>query len=173
MVNSWPDVKPDYLDKKAEAAMGLIIDLVTSIRNIRVEMGVPHSQKVDVLLSTSGSKRLTALKAHAHLIKDLVKVGEITVGSRIKKPSAAATAIVKDVEVFIPLEGVIDLAVEKERLSKRLADVKREIEKRGTKLKNEAFLKKAPPEVVAREEMWHAACKDKKEKLESNIQSLG
>jgi valyl-tRNA synthetase len=84
---------------------------------------------------------------------------------KIKKPNWAASAVVKDAEIFIPLEGVIDTDKEKNRLEKEITKARELLEKTNRKLSNEDFLKRAPKEIIEKE-------KAKKEDYEKMIYKL-
>ena len=82
-----------------------------------------------------------------------------------KKPAQAATAIVDNMEIFIPLDGIIDLDVEKSRLQKRINELNMHLVTINNKLENKDFLKRAPEDVISRE-------KDKKENMVLELEKI-
>jgi len=89
------------------------------------------------------------------------------------KPKITASAVVRQHEIFVPLEGLIDVAVERQRLKKEYDRVLREFDSSHRKLNNEDFLSKAKPEVVEREREKSEALATTKEKLQRNLELLG
>ena len=90
----------------------------------------------------------------------------------MEKPPHSATAVVEELELFIPLEGLIDIEVERGRLAKRIDELQGRLEAIGKKLTNENFLRRAPAEVVANERDKQAACGDRLKKLQANHAAL-
>ena len=99
-------------------------------------------------------------------------MGELTAGESLARPSHAATAVVSSLEIFIPLEGLIDLEIERERLSKRIQEMEGRLSAVEKKLQNESFLQRAPAEVVEHERAKQADYQKKLDKLQENFQAL-
>jgi valyl-tRNA synthetase len=91
----------------------------------------------------------------------------------MEKPKASASAVVKDVEIYVPLEGLIDLAVEKERLEKEIKRLEGALTGVKKKLSNERFVQNAPAEVVEREKQKAADWENSLEKLKAILGDLG
>jgi valyl-tRNA synthetase len=144
-------------DEEAEGRFDLLRDVVTSVRNIRSEMGLPPQREVRVLVRTDDAGAAEVLGAARDVIAPLGRIAELAVGTHVEKPHAAASAVVRGGTVYVPLEGLIDLDVERRRLGKERDRLSRLIEGSEKKLANESFVSRAKPEVVARE----------REKLES------
>ena len=90
----------------------------------------------------------------------------------MKKPQHSATAVVGNLEVFVPLEGIIDFEKERTNLAKRIADTEQFLRGIDTKLKNKNFLKKAPKDVVDKESQRHKELEDALIRLKANLESL-
>ena len=105
-------------------------------------------------------------------IKSLAQVDKIELGQHIKRPRFSASAVVKDLEIFIPLEGLIDIDLEKSRLEKEIVRLEALIEGIEKKLMNKDFLSKAPKEVIEKERQKSQDFKDNLEKLRNNLDSL-
>lgn len=145
-VSEFPVYNESLVNESAEAKMEAVKAIVTAIRNIRGEMNIPPSKKVNVYIRTND---LTEdQKAY---IKSLSRVEEITASSELDKPKASASAVVKGIDVFVPLEGLIDLDVEKARLDKEIARLEGLLKSVTAKLNNGNFVNRAPKEVVERE----------------------
>ncbi len=150
MVSSWPD---ELVLKQIDSAgvslqMSLLQDTITAVRNIRGELRIPVGKDINVLIKTASKSSTAILKANSSLIQKLVKAGSIEVGEAIKRPKVSAVAVVHKSEVYVPLEGVVDIDAEKERLDKEIAKIGKEIQIFDKRLSNINFLKKAPPKEV-------------------------
>jgi valyl-tRNA synthetase len=156
-------------DAEAEAAMGLTMGVISGIRNIRGEMNIPPSQALTVMLQSPEAGVRGTLEAHRDLIVNLARVDAFSVEPDGEKPKGAATAIVNGASIFVSLEGIIDFALEAERLRKELGKLESELTPLAKKLSNEDFLQKAPPEVVEKVRLKHGELLEKQEKLMATL----
>ena len=163
------DTEQAGLDPEAEALMTLIIDVITGIRNIRGEMNIAPSQSLTAVVQTDGGREQETIQAHAAIVKNLARLDALTVEPAGVKPAKAATAVINKASIFIPLEGVIDVAGEIGRLEKEIGRVTTELIKGSMKLQNSDFISKAPEQVVAKVKEKHQALLEKEEKLKSNL----
>lgn len=173
MVSDWPRKDPDGIDEEAEKALAVIMDIIRGIRNIRGEMNIVPSQKVEARISVQDDPLMAIIQLGAGHIKKLANVSEVEIYVNLKdKPEKAATAVAAGAEIYVPLEGVIDFDVELSRLSKELSDIDKDLERTSGKLSNEAFLKKAPGDVVEKEKAKQLELEEKKNVLESRLRLL-
>ncbi len=112
MVAPYPEADDALLNPAAEAEMGLLMDTITAIRNLRGEMNVPPAAQVDVFLHSTDPQALEALALHGQSLTLLAKVKELTFNAPSGPPAAAAKAVVDAVEIFLPLAGLIDFSEE-------------------------------------------------------------
>ena len=150
IVSPWPDYHPELVDSKAEKTMGFLQDIIIAVRTIRGQMNVPPGKKADMVVRMHGDSKLV-LEKYGDVIKSLCGIREISVGEFLDKPPHSAVAVIRDMEIFLPLEGLIDIALEQERLEKREADLKIYISNIQKKLSKRDFLSRAPKKVVERE----------------------
>ena len=169
MVSSYPQWNPGRCDEEAEEHMSLIVDVVTSVRNIRWEMNVPPAQMIELILSSGNARSREILSRHSVYIEHLARAERITVSGQVEKPASAATAVARDVEVFVPLGGIIDFAEEVRRLTREIGKLEKERATVGGKLSSENFLLKAPKEVIEKE---HGKARELDEKREKLLTSL-
>ena len=94
------------------------------------------------------------------------------IGQKIKRPRSSALAVVTDMEIFIPLEGIIDVKKEAGRLKDKLKDLEKILKSTDKKLKNKQFLNRAPQEIIAREKEKKIQFKESIKKLKSNLKGL-
>jgi len=163
----YPKFDESKIDETAENEIRYLQDIVTALRNIRGEMNIPPSKKIKAFVKT---EQLT--NAQIGYIKSLAKVEELQYNSKMEKPKASASAVVKDVEIYVPLEGLIDLAVEKERLEKEIKRLEGALTGVKKKLSNERFVQNAPAEVVEREKQKAADWENSLEKLKAILGDL-
>ncbi len=164
-VSSFPVYNADLVDESAEKDIIFVQNVVTGIRNIRGEMNIPPSKEIDVFLK---SESITDVQKD--YIKSLTRVGSITVDMNLEKPKASASVVVKGCDIFVPLEGLIDLDVERGRLQKEIQRLEGLLTGVGKKLSNEKFVNNAPAEVVEKERAkqhdWEASLGKIKDLLE-------
>ncbi len=151
IVSPWPDYHPELVDSKAEKTMGFLQDIIIAVRTIRSQMNVPPSKKADMVVRMHGDSKFV-LEKYGDVIKSLCGVREISVGEFLDKPPHSAVVVIRDMEIFLPLGGLIDVVLEQERLEKREADLKVYISNIQKKLSKRDFLSRAPKEVIEREE---------------------
>ena len=151
IVSPWPDYHPELVDSKAEKTMGFLQDIIIAVRTIRGQMNVPPGKKADMVVRMHGDSKFV-LEKYGDVIKSLCGIREISVGEFLDKPPHSAVAVIRDMEIFLPLEGLIDVVLEQERLEKREADLKVYISNIQKKLSKRDFLSRAPKEVIKREE---------------------
>ncbi|MEJ2068125.1 MAG: class I tRNA ligase family protein, partial [Deltaproteobacteria bacterium] len=170
MVADYPEVRPELVDDEAAREMERIMGVITGIRNIRGEMGIPPLTMVDIILIAEDEGTAEALKEHLGFVKDLARVKEARITVQGERPRAAATALADGVEVFVPLKGVIeDPKKEQQRLNKELTKLLSDLERTQRKLANDSFLEKAPPEKVQKERDKLQEFTILKEKLEQRL----
>ncbi|OGP53343.1 MAG: valine--tRNA ligase [Deltaproteobacteria bacterium RBG_13_52_11] len=170
MKAEYPEARPELVDDEAAREMERIMGVITGVRNIRGEMGIPPLTQADVILIAEDDKTAAALREHVGFVKDLARVKEAKIVVQGERPRAAATALADGVEVFVPLEGVIeDPQKEQKRLTKELTKLLDELELTQKKLANEAFLQKAPSDKVQKERDKLQEFSILKEKLEQRL----
>jgi valyl-tRNA synthetase len=152
MVAEYPRVRPELTDEGAIKVMERIMEVISGVRNIRGEMGITPPTQITVILIAEDEKTAADIKEHVEFIKDLARVKEARIVVQGDRPRAAAAALADGVEVFVPLEGVIeDPQKEQQRLTKELTKLLVDLELTQGKLANEAFLSKAPADKVQKE----------------------
>ncbi|MCJ7629925.1 MAG: valine--tRNA ligase [Longimicrobiales bacterium] len=173
----WPTPDPDRDDPEAETQMDAIQELITQIRRLRKEYGVPEGAQVKAVVSGAPALLEAALAAEDSSIRRLARVSTLTVetgaGTGAEAGEAAnkgAHAVLKNgTELFMPLEGVIDLEKERERLSVEIQRLSGQLKGVMGKLENRNFLDRAPEEVVAKEREKEASLREQMEKLQDKL----
>ena len=172
MLAAWPKVNHKLINPQAEKSMAVLIMIITAVRNLRGEINIAPTEKVDVLIRTTapGSRRI--ILENSRILKSLAGIKDLFIKNKIEKPKLCATAVVDKFEIFMPLEGLIDIQKEKERLKKEITRVKTGILQVETRLLNEDFLQKAPRAVVEKTKNSELQLKEKLDKLENSLKAL-
>jgi len=147
----WPQADPDWMDDELESAMRHVFDVIVAIRNVRAEMKIPAGRMVTCLIRADRPRLLRHLRTYEENIRILGKIESLTIDQEVAKPVPSASAVIRDAEIFIPLEGVIDVDAERRRLQKELEHCTVQLERINRKLDNADFLQNAPADVVAKE----------------------
>jgi valyl-tRNA synthetase len=146
IVADWPQL--DGLQNvDATAEMDWLINLITDIRRLRAEMNIPAGAQLPLVAVGADAVTTERLARHEALIKRMARLSEVTTADAV--PPASAQTVLGTTTLSLPLEGVIDFAAEKDRLSKEVAKLDGEISRLEKKLGNEKFVANAPVEVVA------------------------
>jgi valyl-tRNA synthetase len=172
MISPWPIHDKARIDREVEKEIERLKQVITALRNIRGEMGVKPKCKVSCIITSISEKSLAWLKGYERYIKELGKVDTLTVVAKAEKPPFSASWVVEDMELYVPLKDIIDINVEKERLTKEITKLEKESHGLEMKLTNPKFLKKAPKEVVELTEKKKGDFGSKIERLQKNLKTL-
>lgn len=151
MLQPWPEFDPERLDAEAEGDIEWVKALMLGVRQIRGEMNISMAKRIDLVLRNANELDQRRLSANEPLLKKLAKLESIRLLAAGEEAPLAATALVGDMEVLVPMAGLIDKDAELARLDKEIARFYAEVQRIGGKLGNEGFVAKAPPEVIERE----------------------
>jgi valyl-tRNA synthetase len=173
MLAPWPAVEPEYRDLEAEETFALLQDIIRAVRNIRSKLGVAERKPLEVVTSVPDERAAERLRRHERILKQLGYLERIQIGVGLEKPAGSATDVVGQIQVFVPLKGVLDIEEERDRLQKKIEQKENYVAGLLRKLSEPNFLQRAPAEVVAREK---ARCKELEEevaKLRASLEELG
>lgn len=167
MQAAFPDPEAGRIDPEAEQHMELLMGIIAAVRNIRGEMNVAPSLRVDVVCICENDAEIALLGEHERTLADLGRMSKITLArhGEMEKPRFAAGTVVGKTEVFVVLKDVLDFEGELNRLQKELSKLEKEFGVTHRKLSNEDFLRKAPPDVIEKEREKGARLGEKIEKL--------
>ena len=141
----WPSLA-GLLDPTAEIEIGWLVDLVTEIRSIRTEIGVPGSAKVPLVMVQASEEVRERCARLGETLQRLARLGEI--GFAETAPKGSVQVIARGAVAALALEGIVDIAAEKQRLTREIGKIEGEIGKIEAKLGNPDFLARAKEEVV-------------------------
>ena len=173
MIAAWPEADKRRMDKKIESDMEIAKDIIVNIRNIRSDMNIPHSKKISVKLVPLKHGAGSILSDSMEYIKNLAQLDHVAIeDAGFKKPRSSLSAITENFNIFIPLEGVIDVEAEKARLAKKQGILKQQLVFAERKLRDKNFMEHAPENVVMAEQEKAAKIKEQINRLEETIKEL-
>lgn len=166
----WPESNENNIYPESEKVFLKIMELVKGVRNVKAEMDIPQTQKVDLKYKIV-AKNNDFIEKNISLIEHLAFLKDIT--QTEVKPAKSATAYVDEsVEVYIPLGDYIDIDTEKQRLTKKLEKLAKDIELYNKKLSNKNFVEKADPDVVEKTKEDLIESEKKYQKLQTLLKEI-
>ena len=165
MITPWPRVEESYRDAAEEETVGLLQDIIRAVRNIRSKLGIEERKPLDVVVSVAEQAEADILRSHTGVLEHMGRIKSIECGVGVPKPPKSATDVLRQIQVFVPLAGVLDVEEERARLQKRIQTVQKGLDAIHTKLANPNFIERAPKQVVQRE-------RDRQTDLEAQMQKL-
>ena len=173
MLSPYPAPSEHDIDQTALQEMGVVMDVIRAIRNVRAEFRIEPQRRLDAHVSATGAQ--PALEEEANAIRQLAKVGSLLFvdGLGAVPPSETVTLVVRQATVMLPLGGVVDLAVERKRLQGELAESEGVAGRLSARLGDDQFVSKAPAAVVERERQRLASLQERQVQLRALLQELG
>ncbi|ABA89554.2 valyl-tRNA synthetase [Syntrophotalea carbinolica DSM 2380] len=159
-------------DRQGASHMERIMDVIKGVRNIRGEMNVPPGKRIAAVLDCKTSKAAEVMAAGEGYIKSLARIDDLAFGVAVERPAQAATQVAGDIEILLPLAGLIDLDEEQKRLNKEIAKVEKDVLMFSKKLSNESFLAKAPAAVLEKDRQKLADAEEKLSILKQGLEKL-
>lgn len=151
MLQPYPQCEPSQIDEQAEQQINWLKEIIIAVRNIRAECNIAPSKELELLLRNLPSAEKTVLENNRTLLQAMAKLERIEVLEAGSEAPFSVTKLVGGTELLIPMAGFIDKATELARLTKELEKLNGEIARIENKLSNEAFVVKAPEQVIAKE----------------------
>jgi len=151
MLEPFPEVNPAWEDAEAETAMNLLMGVISGLRTIRTEAEVHPSAKIEAQLICPDAAKRQLLTDFAPGIQAMVRASALTIVTEATVPDDAGHALVQDVELVVPLKGLIDVVGELDKLARERGKLEKELERIVAKLGNDKFMSNAPEAVVAKE----------------------
>ncbi len=172
ITSKWPTAGVGG-DPEAEQTMALLLKIVDEVRSIRGEYSLPPTHAMELRISCETATMQSMVYTHQDVISSLEKISSLSVELKSSKPAFSASGMFPGGRIFMPLEGILDPAAEKTRLTKELGKAEGFAASQEKKLANESFVKSAPVEVVEVEREKLRSQKDKIEKLKAALTDLG
>ena len=151
MLQAWPVANESRIDAAAEGDIEWVKQLMLGLRQIRGEMKISMAKRIDIILANASDEDRRRLADNAPLLNKLAKLESVRVLEAGEEAPMSATALVGEMQVLVPMAGLIDKDAELARLDKEIARLSGEVQRVGGKLANEGFVAKAPAEVLDKE----------------------
>ena len=165
MLQPFPEQDTSLIDVEVEAEVAWIKSVVTATRNIRGEMDISFAKQIPVLFQNGNAVDKSRLEHNESLLQFLIKPESLTWLEADAQAPVSATSLVGDMQVLVPMSGLIDKDAEIQRLDKEIDRKEKDKQRAEGKINNPGFVAKAPAEVVQKE-------KDKVIELGSAITQL-
>ncbi|SIQ20059.1 valine--tRNA ligase [Aquipseudomonas alcaligenes] len=151
MLQAWPVANESRIDSAAEGDIEWVKQLMLGVRQIRGEMKISMAKRIDIIVQNAGAEDLRRLADFEPLLNKLAKLESVRVLAAGEEAPMSATALVGEMQVLVPMAGLIDKDAELARLDKEIQRLQGEVQRVGGKLANEGFVAKAPAEVLDKE----------------------
>lgn len=171
-VSQWPAKREDLHFPEAAQDMNLVTEIIRTVRNIRSEMNVAPSKPIELQINAKSEEVLQALQANQSYIEKFCNPSSLTLGTNLAAPDKSMSSVLTGVELYLPLEGLINLEEEIQRLEKEVEKYNKEVERVQKKLSNEGFMKKAPEKVIEEERAKEKDYSEKRDKVMQRIKEL-
>lgn len=165
IVASWPQFDKSAVSEADQDSFNAIQRMISAIRNIRAEFNLNPNDAIDLLINAKNDEVAKVLQQNEWIFRKLQAIGDFDIAVDRAKPETSASAVIEGTELFVPLEGLIDLDKERERIRKEIDRLEGFLKSIKGKLNNDGFVNNAPEEVVQREH-------DKKEDTETDLKKL-
>lgn len=171
-IQPWPQVNETYHHPEAVREMKLVMDVIRSVRNIRAEVDAPMSRKIDMIVEATNEEAKEQLERNRHYLERFCNTSTLAIDRDVDVPEEAMTAVVTGAEIYLPLEGLIDVEKEIERLEKELEKWEYEVERVQKKLANKGFVEKAPKHLVEEERRKEKEYVENRARVKERLEQL-
>jgi valyl-tRNA synthetase len=148
MLQPYPEFDAGKINTAAEADIAWLQKLILIVRNIRGEMNISPGKKLAMLLQKGSEEDRSRLKSTEVLLRKLANLENVRWLQKNEEPPFSATGLAGDLEVMIPMAGLIDVKTEVKRLNKEVEKLETESSRLKGKLSNQKFVSNAPAAVV-------------------------
>ena len=151
MLQPFPDSSGDAIDAQAEGDIEWLKELMLALRNIRAEMNIGPGTPLPLFLGNTTAEDVRRLEVNSVTLNKLAKLESVTLLTADEEAPMSATALVGEMQVLVPMAGLIDTKAELARLDKEMQRLNGEIKRVSGKLSNQGFVAKAPADVIEKE----------------------
>ena len=164
----WPKLS-GLEDPNAESEIGWVVDLITAVRSVRMEMNIAGGTQIPLQLIAGGETKARA-ERWMEALKRLARLSEITFAET--PPKGSVQLLVRGEVAALPLAGVVDLDAERSRLEKEIAKCDADIQRVDKKLENKDFVARAPEEILELEKERRRDAEERKGKILEALERL-
>ena len=174
MISDWPVYKEEWNYVENETEIDLMKEAVRNIRNIRAEMNVVPSKKVQVFVVSDKEDIRNIFENSKVFFKTLSHASEVTVqADKTGIGEDAVSVVTTNATIYMPLSDLVDIQKEKERLQKEKEKMQKEVERVEKKLANQGFVAKAPQNVIEEEKAKGEKYRATLAQIEERLAQLG
>ncbi len=159
-------------DEQGAAQMDQVMDVIRCVRNIRGEMDVAPSRQIKAVIDCKSAASQAVIKSGEGYLATMAKIDDLQIGVDIEHPEQAATQVTGDVEIMLPLAGLVNVEEEVKRLEKEIAKVQKDVDFFVKKLSNEKFTANAPPQVLEKDRRKLAHSEEKLVILKQSFEKI-
>ncbi len=167
----WPEPDETLISPEVEEAFETLIDITRCIRNTRANLNIPERKQVDVTISARDERHAKMVENNRDYFRRMAGAGEIQVGVNLERPALCAADVVGGTQVFVLLDEA-DAEAEREKLSRRKAEIDKYLASTEKKLQNRNFVERARPEVVEQARRRKDELLEQKRIIEQNLATL-
>jgi len=149
MIELWPHIQKEMINKKLETDMESIFNIITALRNFKIELRL--TSKLKISLYSPDKQKINFLGAVIPELTHLVGIEEFKILDKMPMLESKIALLINDINVFIHTEGILDIKRESERISQDIDNTKEQIEKKQNLLNDPEFVKKAPSDIIEQE----------------------
>jgi len=172
MLEAFPEYDAAQVDEQAVADLEWVKQVIDAIRNIRGEMDISPKVPLNVLVKNANAEDTRRFAENEAFLAALAKLETVTFVAEGTETPASVTALIGELELLIPMAGLIDAEAELARLAKQLEKAKKELDKVSGKLSNERFVSNAPEAVITKEKAKQAEYQTTCDKLNEQIETI-
>jgi valyl-tRNA synthetase len=172
MLQEFPVCEENKVNEEVEKAFEYIQTVISSVRNIRAEMGISPAKAVKTIIRTSDDLELKALKNNRAFLVNLANLETLEVGESLEKPKLSGFRVAKNSELYVLLAGLLDVEAEVEKINVQIEKIQKDLDRVTAKLSNEKFVSKAPEQIIQREQRIQKEYQDKIDKLKENLKNF-
>ena len=172
MIQQYPVADESLINRDIENSFEYIKDVISSLRNIKAEMGISPAKEVKVVIKTSDEMELKTLEDNYIFITKLAKIEELKYGKEMEKPEQSGFRVAGNSEVYMILTGLLNAEVEIKKIQEQIEKVQKDLDKVNAKLSDERFTYKAPAHILERERRIQKEHQDKMDKLTENLKNF-
>ena len=172
MMESYPTYDRENIDEEAEEHIEWLKGVILSIRNIRGEMDISPAKSINILLRNGSPTDKERMEIHKPYLQKLAKLKDISWLEDGHEAPASATQRFDELEILVPLEGLIDVDAERSRLMKEINKLLSGLKAVETKLNNKKFVNNAPSSIVIKEREKKNQISSKLESFETQLKNL-
>ena len=168
----YPVVHEAFENHEARSNMDMLIELIKAVRNIRQEVNRPISKPVDMIIKANTEAEKEVFEKNQSFIERFNNPDELTIDTDVTVPDEVMSAVIKGADIYLPLQGLVDIDEEIARLEKELEKWASEIKRAEGKLSNEQFVNNAPEDVVQVERDKEEEYRNRYASVEEQIEKL-